>query len=94
MKNYEDLETIEKKEIWWNHLLSTKNFWHYRWTAQRLEKKKAAIFADRDMWNDLFFRHGACVYSPDELLAYDKRTYEHGFSNFCSGIGSIVRAGM
>jgi len=94
MKNYEDLETIEKKEIWWQHLLSMKNFWHYGWTARRLEKKKAAVFADRITWDDLFSRHSGNEYSPDEMKKYDNHVYLHGFGSFAGNVGSIVRVGM
>ncbi len=37
------------KEIWFQHVVDNKNLWPHGFTLKRLEKVKAAVFADKDI---------------------------------------------
>ena len=91
MKKYSELTMQEKKEIWWNHLLESKNFWHYGWTKKRLEKRKDDIMKCRYTWADLMGRHSGDTYLPEQMMKHDNHVYQHGFSNFASNVGNILR---
>lgn len=92
--SYNKLSMKEKKEVWWNHLLDNKQFWHFGWTKRRLQKRKEDITNSRHTWSDLMDRHGGNDESPDEMKWRHENRYFHCISNFAANIGLIIRLGM
>ncbi len=80
------------KEQWFDYLLENKKYWPYGVTAKRLEKIKAAVFADEDIMYDLLERHNGKIVTPQEMLADNKAWFDHCIGNFACNIAEKMRS--
>ncbi len=74
------------KEKWYVFVIANKNYWTHGMTLKRLDKVKAAVFADEDIMWDLLQRHGGKDKTPEEMKANDKECFEHCIGNFVCNI--------
>lgn len=77
--------TEEKKHEYWNHFIAA----HFvngprlpRITGPRLRKIKPAIWADKDFWFDILFRHCGNDMIPEQMIKFDGELYKHCCGNF------------
>ena len=82
--------TDEKKQEYWDHFLTIKNFWPYGFTEKRLDKIKDIVWKDEDFWDDILQRHGAFDCSPQSLKDRNPGIYQHCFGNFAGMLTNIM----
>jgi hypothetical protein len=74
------------KEIWYQFIVDNKWIWRNGFTLRRLAKVKDAVFADKDIMNDLLLRHGASERTPDQMKKDYPETFNHCWQNLASNI--------
>lgn len=76
----------DKKQEYWDHFLTLKNYWGYGVTLKRLEKIKSTIWDDKDFWSDILLRHSGQSITPIEMKNNNFANYQHCFGNFAGMI--------
>ncbi|MFA5395456.1 MAG: hypothetical protein WC346_05480 [Methanogenium sp.] len=79
-----------KKQEYWNHFLTLKNYWPHGFTLKRLEKVKPFVWLDDDFWADIIHYHNGENRSPDQMLIEDRYIYQHCFGNFAGWLLQIM----
>ena len=87
----------EKKHEYWNHFVAASFVDGPKYpdvTGPRLRKIKPAIWADKDFWFDILYRHSGKDMTPDQMLN-DGPLYAHCSGNFWGMvIQTMVERGM
>ena len=80
----------EKKNEYWNHFLSQKQFWGFKFTLKKLEKIKSILWDDAYFWEDILFRHNGYTETPEQMKERSKSTYDHCIGNMAGMISEAL----
>jgi hypothetical protein len=75
------MSRMNRKQEYWDHFMSNKQYWGHGFTEKRLNRIKDKVFMDAPFWADILMRHGGEHLSPNQMEEDSKFNYDHCMGN-------------